>query len=215
MKTVVDSDLLAAATAIAPAARRVMIGLTGPPGAGKSTLAARLVDELSRGGYTTAYVPMDGYHLANSQLNQLGLRDRKGAPETFDAAGYVHMLEIIASRPAYTIYAPAFNRDIEEPIAGSIAITPGTDFVVTEGNYLLLDTPPWRDIRVHLDAAWYISIPDGVRRQRLVRRHMLFGKDRRSAEAWTDGSDARNAGLIAAYRQRADALIINSELETF
>lgn len=214
MKTIVARDLMEAATAIAPAARRVMIGLTGPPGAGKSTLAARLVNELSRAGHTTAYVPMDGYHLANSQLERLGLRDRKGAPETFDAAGYVRMLATIAGRPAYTIYAPEFNRAIEEPIAGSIAITPDTDFVVTEGNYLLLDTPPWRDIRVYLDAAWYISISDDVRRQRLVRRHMLFGKDRRDAEAWTDGSDARNAALIAAYRDCADALIIGHEAET-
>lgn len=214
MKTIVADDLMATATAIRPVTRRVMIGLTGPPGAGKSTLSARLVDELSRGGYTTVYVPMDGYHLANSQLERLGLRDRKGAPETFDAEGYVHMLDIIASRPAHTIYAPEFNRAIEEPIAGSIAIAPDTDFVVTEGNYLLLDTPPWRDIRAYLDAVWYISIPNDVRRQRLVRRHMLFGKDQRGAEAWTDGSDARNAALIAAHRGRADALVIDQVVET-
>jgi pantothenate kinase len=146
---------------------RTIIGLAGPPGSGKSPLAAALVQELDP---AAVLVPMDGYHLSNQVLESLHRRDRKGAPDTFDAAGYVALLRRLRQPCANVVYAPTFQRDIEEPIGSSIPVPPETPIVITEGNYLLLDTHPWRQIRDLLDAAWYLDIDDAVRVERLIAR---------------------------------------------
>lgn len=183
---------------------RTIIGIAGPPGAGKSTTAAALVREL---GPAAALVPLDGYHLSNQVLESLGRRDRKGAPDTFDAAGYVALLRRLRDPGADIVYAPVFRREIEEPIGAGIAVPPDTPIVITEGNYLLLDTHPWRQIRELLDAAWYIEIDDAVRVERLIARHMEFGKTPEAARSWAEGSDQRNADIIAASAHRADLLL--------
>jgi pantothenate kinase len=150
---------------------------------------------------------MDGFHLSNQVLESLGRRDRKGAPDTFDAAGYVALLRRLRTPDADVVYAPTFRRDIEESIGSSIAIPPQTPIVITEGNYLLLDTHPWRQVRDLLDAAWYLQIDDAVRMERLIARHMAFDKTPDAAQAWAEGSDQRNADTVAASAHHADLVL--------
>lgn len=142
-------DLVRASAAGTGACRRV-IGVAGAPGAGKTTLVEAVVRVLGR---AIAHVPMDGFHLADVELARLGRLERKGAPDTFDVDGYAALLERIhaAAGTGETVYAPAFDRDIEQPVAGSIAVLPSCELVLTEGNYLLLDDAGWRRVRASLD----------------------------------------------------------------
>ncbi|WP_329394294.1 nucleoside/nucleotide kinase family protein [Streptomyces lydicus] len=186
-------------------ARRRLLGITGPPGAGKSTLAAHLVAELSG---RAALVPMDGFHLAGAELRRLGRTDRKGAPDTFDPAGYAALLTRLRSpEPDTSVYAPAFDRRIEEPVAGSIPVAPHIPLIVTEGNYLLLDSTPWYRLRALLDEIWYVELDSPERVRRLVDRHERFGRPRADAEQFVHTSDEANARIVAATRDRADLVI--------
>jgi pantothenate kinase len=181
---------------------RAVLGLIGAPGSGKSTLAAALKDYF---GSRAVIVPMDGYHLANAELARLGRAHRKGAEDTFDSAGYVSLLRRIRNQqPGEIVYAPEFRREIEEPIAGAIAIHPETPLVITEGNYLLLEHGHWAGVRSLLDQAWYVDVDDVVRRERLTARHMQFGRDRQAAIDWVNNTDEPNARLIASTRDKAD-----------
>ncbi|MFD7155495.1 nucleoside/nucleotide kinase family protein [Kribbella sp. NPDC059898] len=189
---------------VAAGSTRTIVGLAGPPGAGKSTVAEALVHELSP---DAVLVPMDGFHLSNAVLEALGRRDRKGAPDTFDAAGYVALLRRLRTPGRDVVYAPTFFRDIEEPIGSSIPIALDTPIVVTEGNYLLLDTPPWSQVRGLLDAAWYLEVDDAVRLERLVARHIAYDKPPEAARAWAEGTDQRNAEAVAASARNADLVL--------
>jgi pantothenate kinase len=182
---------------------RCILGIVGPPGAGKSTLSAAL---LAAFGTAVQLVPMDGFHLANSELNRLGRRSRKGAPDTFDATGYVNLLDRIKSqRPGdEMIYAPEYRREVEEGIAGAIAVQGNTSLIVTEGNYLLLDDLPWNRLREVVDEFWYVDVPDQLRRARLVARHMQFGRSKQQAHDWVATTDEPNALRIAQTRELAD-----------
>ncbi len=190
---------------LAGSARRIVIGLVGAPGAGKSTLAQALLAAFAD---VAQVVPMDGYHLANVELTRLGRAGRKGAPDTFDSAGYVNLLRRIREQgPSDDIvYAPEFRREIEEPIAGAIAVLPATRLVITEGNYLLLQQGAWAGAAQWLDEAWYVEIDQTLRTDRLVRRHIQFGRDEAAAVAWVAGTDEPNARLIESTRERADRL---------
>lgn len=190
---------------------RFLLGITGAPGAGKSTLATRLATRLTTGG-PVAHVPMDGFHLADVELVRRGLLDRKGAPETFDAWGYAALLGRLRERPDHDVLAPAFERDLEQPLAGAIAVPPDAGLVVTEGNYLLLDTPAWRAVRARLDAVWHLRLDDAVRRERLVARHVAFGKSPAEAEAWVARVDEPNARLVEAAAERADLVLEQDRL---
>lgn len=187
--------------------QRRLLGLVGAPGAGKSTLAAALLQAV--GTDRAQVVPMDGFHLANVELQRLGRTARKGAPDTFDSAGYVALLQRLREqRPdGDVVYAPEFRREIEEPIAGAIAVLPSTQLVITEGNYLLHDVGPWAGAAAMLDEVWYVDIDDAVREERLVRRHQQFGRSAEEARAWVESTDAPNARLIAATRVRAHHLL--------
>ena len=198
-------DLVARAHSLASGATRRILGITGAPGAGKSTLAQRLVDML---GDAAVLVAMDGYHLAHAELERLGRADRKGAPDTFDAAGYVALLQRLRAPDAGTVYAPEFRRAIEEPIAGAVAVPPDVPLIVTEGNYLLLDTKPWSAVRGLLDEVWFLAPDEYTRRAWLLTRHCRYGRTREQAAARAAGSDERNARLIAQTSSRAD-LIVN------
>ena len=183
---------------------RRLLGIAGPPGAGKSTYAAALVDEHGPGAVC---VTMDGFHLADVQLERQGLLDCKGAPETFDVHGYADLLRRLRQRPAYTVYAPAFDRVVEQPVAGAIGIGPEVELIVTEGNYLLLDEPGWREVRAQLDEVWYVETDDDVRIARLVARHVEFGKSPGAGRAWVERVDQPNARMVEASRGRADRVV--------
>jgi len=180
---------------------RALLGLVGPPGCGKSTLAAALQAEFAS---VAQVVPMDGFHLANVELERLGRRGRKGAPDTFDASGYVALLRrLLVQSDDEVVYAPEFRREIEEPIAGAIAVHARTQLVITEGNYLLLEDGPWAHVRELLDEVWYVDVPDEVRVHRLTERHEQFGRSADEAAAWVANTDEPNARLIEASRARA------------
>jgi pantothenate kinase len=181
---------------------RRILGLAGPPGGGKSTLAQALHEAFPD---RSVIVPMDGFHLANVELQRLGRAGRKGAHDTFDAASYVVLLQRLrAPQAGETVYAPVFRREIEEPIAGAIAIAPDIPLVITEGNYLLLDDAPWSRVRALLDEAWFVAGDEALRLERLVHRHMQFGRSEAEARAWVRDTDEPNARLIEATRSRAD-----------
>ena len=183
MSTAVALDR-AAELAARPGPRRIL-GLAGPPGAGKSALAARLA---RRAGRAAVVVPMDGFHLADAELIRLGRLGRKGAPDTFDAAGYLALLgRIRSAEPGVTVYAPAFGRRLEQPVAGSIPVRPDARLVITEGNYLLFDEPPWTMVRDLLDEVWWVNLDAAQRRRRLVARHVRWGKAPEAAERFVAG----------------------------
>ncbi|MER6305289.1 nucleoside/nucleotide kinase family protein [Streptomyces sp. NPDC001657] len=200
--------LLSRAHRLAGSARpteRRLLGITGPPGAGKSTLAAHLVAGLAG---QAALVPMDGFHLAEAELHRLGRTERKGAPDTFDPAGYAALLSRLRSpEPDTAVYAPAFDRHIEEPVAGSIPVAPHIPLIVTEGNYLLLDSGPWSRVHALLDEVWYVELDTQERIRRLIDRHERFGRPRADAERFVHASDEANARVVAATRHRADLVI--------
>lgn len=183
---------------------RVLVGIVGAPGSGKSTVSAAVADRLSG---DAVVVPMDGFHLANSELARLGLSDRKGAIDTFDAFGYLHLIKRLREAAEPVVYAPDYVRGVEESIAGSIAVPAAIPVVITEGNYLLDSDAPWRQVRSLLDEIWFVEAPREIRMERLVQRHMSFGMDEAAAHAWTAGPDETNAVRIEALRDQADLII--------
>ncbi|MER6028908.1 nucleoside/nucleotide kinase family protein [Streptomyces sp. NPDC001851] len=201
-------DLLARARALPRDGRRALLGIAGSPGAGKTTLAEHLVRALNADGPPwAAHVPMDGFHLADAELDRLGRRARKGAPDTFDAAGYAALLRRLREDADDVVYAPGFERVLEQPIAGAIPVPPTARLVVTEGNYLLLTEGSWARVRPCLDEVWFCEAEEDERIRRLVARHEEFGKDHETAVAWVRCTDQRNAELVAATRGRADLVV--------
>jgi pantothenate kinase len=199
-----SGELVEVATRLAAGPGRRILGITGAPAAGKSTLAAKLVAALAG---RAVVVGMDGFHFANSELARLGRADRKGAPDTFDAAGYVALLRRLRAAGPDAVYAPEFRREIEEPIGSAVPVPAEVPLVVTEGNYLLLDTPPWREVRSLLDEVWFLQPPDDERVRRLVARHQAYGRSVAAANERALGSDQRNARLVEATAARADRII--------
>lgn len=196
-------ELVERARALIVPGERRLLGMAGAPGAGKSTLAARIVAEL---GEEATLVPMDGYHLSRAVLADLGRTDRKGAPDTFDAAGFVALLGRL-QEARETVYVPSYDRDLHEPVAAALAVSPVTPLLIVEGNYLLLDDPEWAPAREFLDAAWYVEIPTGLRTERLVARHEAHGKSPEHAREWVFRSDEANARLIEASAVNADLIV--------
>lgn len=184
---------------------RFTIGIVGKPGAGKSTLTSYLMEMLPKN--YASLVPMDGYHLSNQQLKNLGLLDRKGAINTFDTNGFVNLLKRINSEIDKDIYFPIFHRNIEESYAADGVVYAKTKLVITEGNYLLASEGGWEQVAPELDEIWYLKINDELRLERLIKRHQEFGKDLKAAEAWARGTDEVNARLIELTASKADVII--------
>lgn len=200
----VPPELLERAGALVARGGRRILGITGPPGAGKSTLAQALVDAMPR---RACLVGMDGYHLAEAELRRLGRQDRKGAPDTFDAHGYVALLRRLYAADEPVVYAPLFDRSIEEPVAGAVPVPREVPLVVTEGNYLLMADGAWAGVRRLLDECWYVEPDEELRITRLIARHESFGRSPQAARQRTLGPDQRNAELVAATRSAADLVI--------
>ena len=184
---------------------RFIIGIVGKPGAGKSTLTSHLIENLPKD--SVSLVPMDGYHLSNLQLKNLGLSDRKGAFNTFDSNGYVSLLKRINTETDQDIYYPVFHREIEESYAADGVVLANTKIVLTEGNYLLFDKAGWEKVATELTEIWYININDDVRIDRLVKRHEFYGKDKESALNWATGTDEINAKIVGSTAVKADVII--------
>ncbi|HYN67996.1 MAG TPA: nucleoside/nucleotide kinase family protein [Ornithinibacter sp.] len=205
LATLVDRVL--ALRARSGAGRPVVVGVTGEPGAGKSTLTASLVAGLQQRGTTAVLVPMDGFHLANVALAALGRADRKGAIDTFDGAGYAALLARLRDAGPHTVWAPTYDRSIEESVAGAIGVPAGTEVVVTEGNYLLVDDGPWSAVRRLVDEVWAVEVDPDVRMARLVARHVEFGKPPERAAAWVEAVDVPNAAFVRSTFDRADLVV--------
>ena len=205
---------VARAVALAAAGGRSVLGIAGAPGAGKSTLARRVVTAVTEqlGPGVAVQVPMDGFHLANAALDALGRHDRKGAIDTFDAAGYVALVRRLTRTgggldDTETVWAPDFDRRVDEPVAGSIAVPSETVLVVSEGNYLLDQSAPWRELPGLFTETWACVVDDDVRIDRLVGRHMRHGRDHESARAWAVQVDGVNAARVTADLHRASVLV--------
>jgi len=201
------ADLVERARRLAVPGQRRVLGIVGPPGGGKSTLARALVEAL--GPRLAVEVGMDGYHLSDPVLVDLGRRERKGAIDTFDDAGYAALIaRLAAARPGDPpVYAPVFRREIEEPVAAGVAVPADVPLVVTEGNYLLATAGAWPAARARMTEVWYLDVPDDVRLARLEERHHAFGKSRDDARRWAHGSDQVNAGVVGATRDAADVVL--------
>jgi pantothenate kinase len=210
--TMTALDALAAdAIALAHNGSRALLGIAGTPGAGKSTLVEQLLSRVAaiKGEAWVAHVPMDGFHLADAQLDRLGSRARKGAPDTFDADGYAHLLQRVVGESDGPIYVPGFDRTLEQPLAAALVVLPEARLVITEGNYLLLDEPRWARARAAMNTVWFVASEDSVRVRRLVERHVQFGKTPSEARAWVAGTDQRNSDLVSPTLGSADRVVVN------
>ena len=181
---------------------RFLTALAGPPGAGKSTLAAALVDALGQGAKA---VPMDGFHYDDRVLIARGARDRKGAPDTFDAQGFFHLLRRLRVEDEVAI--PLFDRDLEISRAGADIVMPEDRLLVVEGNYLLLNEAPWPQAAPLFDLTVWIDVPEAELDRRLLARWAHYGKTPAQARAWIDGNDMPNIRRVTRNSRAADVVV--------
>jgi pantothenate kinase len=196
------TDLIARVEAMMARGDR-LLGIAGAPGVGKSTMAGELVDHFGR---RAQLLPMDGFHLADDELTRRGSLERKGAPDTFDAHGYVAALERVRARDE-PVMVPRFDRRLEAAIAGAICIEPDVELVITEGNYLLLGIEPWRAVAPLLDERWMLVTDDRVRIERLEARHVANGRSVDAARRWVAEVDEENALLITEHSVAPDLVV--------
>ena len=181
---------------------RFITAIAGPPGSGKSTLAEAVVAEL---GAAARVVPMDGFHYDDVVLAQRGLQSRKGAPETFDVLGFIHLMQRL--RAGGEVAIPVFDRQMELSRAAADVVTDTDQFLVVEGNYLLLDLPPWPDLAPFFDLTVAITVSEAELDRRLLARWAHFGKTPQAARAWIDSNDMPNIRKVLAGSRRADVQI--------
>ena len=190
---------------------RFILGIAGIPAAGKSTIAVALADHVNAvfERDIAVVVPMDGFHRYNKQLHELGLYSLKGVPDTFDSEKYINLLRKLKGITTETVYCPEYDRaESHDPIEDRIAVHPHHRLVITEGNYLLLDTPPWNQIRNILDRSWFLEAPRSVTKQHLIDRHLRNGLTLVEAEAKIASTDLPNSDLIDESKQNADEILL-------
>lgn len=200
----VPPELVDRARALVARGGRRILGITGAPGAGKSTLAHQLVEAL---GEDARLVGMDGFHLAEAELHRLGRHDRKGAPDTFDAHGYAALVRRLLTETDHPVYVPDYDRRLHEPVAARHVIGPGTRLVVTEGNYLAWDAEPWGSLRPLFAELWYVEADDALREERLLRRQLAGGRDEAAAREWVERSDRANGELVKRFRSACTRVV--------
>ncbi len=192
-----------------PDNERYFLGITGCPAAGKSEFANTLSDEINlrTGSDLTVVVPMDGFHFPNNILEERGLMQIKGAPETFDVNCFVELINRLYEFPDQIIMCPAYDRKLHNPVKDSITIKPSNRLIIVEGNYLLLNRSPWNLIRAKLDEVWYLDIPLEIIKERLIDRHVSGGTTRKEAEKKIMSVDVPNAELIKKTCSLADKIV--------
>ncbi|MDA5558179.1 AAA family ATPase [Shimia sp. MMG029] len=205
-----DLDALVAAIAAAPrkGVRRV-VAVAGAPASGKSTLAEEIAARLRAVGSVAQVVPMDGFHMDNQDLVDLGLLARKGAPNTFDAEGFVALAGQL-SQGGVLAY-PTFDRARDVTIPGGGAVSADCDTVVVEGNYLLFDAPVWRALPEIWDVSVFLSVPEEELRRRLVERWLTHGLSQEQAEQRAEENDLENAQLVQSKRLPSDIVFVNKD----
>lgn len=185
---------------------RFITAVAGPPGSGKSTLADAIVAAL---GSSARVVPMDGFHYDDIVLAQRGLQSRKGAPETYDVAGFTHLMQRL--RAGGDVAIPVFDRAIELSRAAADVVTDADQFLVVEGNYLLLDQAPWTALAPFFDLTVFIDVPEAVLDRRLLDRWEHYGKTSAAARAWIDGNDMPNIRRVIEGSRPADIVVHQTE----
>ncbi len=198
-------DVLVERAAALAVAGRSVLGIAGAPGSGKSTLAQAIAERL--GSQRVVVVGMDAFHLDGAELDRLGRADRKGAPDTFDVAGFVALLDRVRRQDDEIVYAPIFDRYLEASIAGAVAILPDVPLVIVEGNYLLVRQRPWAEVRSRLDTAWFIDVDEPELVRRLIARHVAHGRCRPDATAWVRDVDGPNIHTVDGTRTAADLVV--------
>jgi pantothenate kinase len=188
--------------------RRRIVAIAGAPGSGKSTLAERLVARLNEGAEgSAALLPMDGYHYDDCILIERGSRSRKGAPETFDVLGLLHMLDRLKRNHEDEIAVPVFDRDLEISRAGARTIPRAVRALIVEGNYLLLDQAPWSRLRAMFDMTVAVDAPEDILRQRLIERWQGYGLTSQEIKAKVEGNDLRNGRYVLSKSRPADYVL--------
>jgi pantothenate kinase len=186
-------------------ANRTLIGIVGKPGAGKSTVVEQIKSKFGTG--EVSIIPMDGFHLSNEELIELGRRERKGAPDTFNIEGFTTLLKNVKQNQHIDYKFPIFHREIEASVHDEGVVPKESKVVVIEGNYLFSTEYNWEGVFPLLDHTWFIEINDAVRIERLIARHIRYGKTPTEAENWSRGSDEANARFIELTAHRASNII--------
>jgi pantothenate kinase len=201
MKSITREGAIARVSVLLDSPHRFILGVVGKPGVGKSTFTQFLSEHVATD--LVAILPMDGFHMSNEKLIELGRRDRKGAPDTFDVDDFAQSLADVRAGHGSDIRFPIFDREIEASIPDAGLIPAHAKLVVVEGNYLLHDVYGWEKIGNYLDESWFLDVDDELRMQRLIARHIQFGKTPEAADKWSRGTDEMNAQLIERSRSRA------------
>ena len=205
MKRLTRDSALERASLLQESSTRYILGIVGKPGVGKSTFTDFLREHLSQELF--AILPMDGFHMSNEELLELGRRDRKGAPDTFDVISFIQTLAAIKESSGADIKFPVFKREIEASIPDAGVIPARATLIIVEGNYLLHDQSGWEQVGSYLDESWYLQVDDELRMQRLIARHIAFGKSLEDAKDWSEGTDEANARVIDKSESKADFVV--------